>query len=543
MATIPDMNADSTFAPLPPIFAQLGLAYDDVLLLPNETDVIPSEVDTTTHLTRNITMKVPAISAAMDTVTESDMAIAMARNGGIGVLHRNLSIDDQAAQVDIVKRSESGMISDPLTVSPDVTLADLDKLCGRFHISGLPVVDKDSKLVGIITNRDMRFIASEDYDRLKVSEVMTRENLITGPSDISKEDAHDLLAKHKVEKLPLVDSEGHLTGLITVKDFVKTEQYPDATKDEQGRLRVAAGIGFLGDAYNRASALMEAGVDVLVVDTANGEAKLALDMIRRLKSDSAFNGVDIIGGNVATRQGAQAMIDAGVDAVKVGVGPGSICTTRVVAGVGVPQLTAVYEAAQACRAAGVPCIADGGIHYSGDIAKALVAGASSVMLGGTLAGCEEAPGEKVLLHGKQYKLYRGMGSLGAMAKGSKDRYFQEDAKKLVANGCKVVCEGANMPSTPEAIAVYQDNGLLYGPAKAANAGGVAVSGLEMSQNSYRLSWTFEEVDNKLKSIMENIVANSLAAAKEYGHEGDLMLGANAAGFVKVANAMVAQGVL
>ena len=310
MATIPDMNADSTFAPLPPIFAQLGLAYDDVLLLPNETDVIPSEVDTTTHLTRNITMKVPAISAAMDTVTESDMAIAMARNGGIGVLHRNLSIDDQAAQVDIVKRSESGMISDPLTVSPDVTLADLDKLCGRFHISGLPVVDKDSKLVGIITNRDMRFIASEDYDRLKVSEVMTRENLITGPSDISKEDAHDLLAKHKVEKLPLVDSEGRLTGLITVKDFVKTEQYPDATKDEQGRLRVAAGIGFLGDAYNRASALMEAGVDVLVVDTANGEAKLALDMIRRLKSDSAFNGVDIIGGNVATRQGAQAMIDA-----------------------------------------------------------------------------------------------------------------------------------------------------------------------------------------------------------------------------------------
>ncbi len=442
MATIPDMNADSTYAPLPPIFAQLGLAYDDVLLLPNETDVIPSEVDTTTHLTRNITMKVPAISAAMDTVTESDMAIAMARNGGIGVLHRNLSIDDQAAQVDIVKRSESGMINDPLTVSPDVTLADLDKLCGRFHISGLPVVDNDNKLVGIITNRDMRFIASEDYDRLKVSEVMTRENLITGPSNISKEDAHDLLAKYKVEKLPLVDDEGHLTGLITVKDFVKTEQYPDATKDEQGRLRVAAGIGFLGDAYNRASALMEAGVDVLVVDTANGEAKLALDMIRRLKSDSAFKGVDIIGGNVATRQGARAMIDAGVDAVKVGVGPGSICTTRVVAGVGVPQLTAVYEAAQACRAAGVPCIADGGIHYSGDIAKALVAGASTVMLGGTLAGCEEAPGEKVLLHGKQYKLYRGMGSLGAMApRGkksySKDRYFQAD----VTSNDKVVPEG------------------------------------------------------------------------------------------------------
>ena len=437
-----DMNMQSAYTPVPPIFEKLGLAYDDVLLLPNETDVIPSEVDTTTHLTREITMKVPAISAAMDTVTESDMAIAMARNGGIGVLHRNLSIDDQAAQVDIVKRSESGMITDPLTVHPDATLADLDKLCGRFHISGLPVVDGENRLVGIITNRDMRFIASEDYDRLKVKDVMTRENLVTGPSNISKEDAHRLLAENKVEKLPLVDAEGKLTGLITVKDFVKTEQYPDATKDDQGRLRVAAGIGFLGDAWQRACALMEAGVDVLVVDTANGEARLALDMIRRIKADKAFDGVQIIGGNIATRQVAQAMIDAGVDAVKVGVGPGSICTTRVVAGVGVPQLTAVYDAAQACKAAGIPCIADGGIHYSGDIAKALVAGANTVMLGGTLAGCEEAPGEKVLLHGKQYKLYRGMGSLGAMApRGkksySKDRYFQAD----VTSSDKVVPEG------------------------------------------------------------------------------------------------------
>ena len=441
MATT-DINAESVYAPVPPVFAKLGLAYDDVLLLPNETDVIPSEVDTSTRLTREITMKVPAISAAMDTVTESDMAIAMARNGGIGVLHRNLSIDDQAAQVDIVKRSESGMITDPLTVHPDATLADLDKLCGRFHISGLPVVDSENRLVGIITNRDMRFIASEDYDRLKVKDVMTRENLVTGPSNISKDDAHRLLADNKVEKLPLVDAEGKLTGLITVKDFVKTEQYPDATKDDQGRLRVAAGIGFLGDAWQRACALMEAGVDVLVVDTANGEARLALDMIRRIKADKAFDGVQIIGGNIATRQGAQAMIDAGVDAVKVGVGPGSICTTRVVAGVGVPQLTAVYDAAQACKAAGIPCIADGGIHYSGDIAKALVAGADTVMLGGTLAGCEEAPGEKVLLHGKQYKLYRGMGSLGAMApRGkksySKDRYFQAD----VTSSDKVVPEG------------------------------------------------------------------------------------------------------
>lgn len=441
MATT-DINTESVYSPVPPIFEKLGLAYDDVLLLPNETDVIPSEVDTSTRLTREITMKVPTISAAMDTVTESDMAIAMARNGGIGVLHRNLSIDDQAAQVDIVKRSESGMITDPLTVHPDATLADLDKLCGRFHISGLPVVDSENRLVGIITNRDMRFIASEDYDRLKVKDVMTRENLVTGPSDISKDDAHRLLADNKIEKLPLVDAEGKLTGLITVKDFVKTEQYPDATKDDQGRLRVAAGIGFLGDAWQRACALMEAGVDVLVVDTANGEARLALDMIRRIKADKAFDGVQIIGGNIATRQGAQAMIDAGVDAVKVGVGPGSICTTRVVAGVGVPQLTAVYDAAQACKAAGIPCIADGGIHYSGDIAKALVAGADTVMLGGTLAGCEEAPGEKVLLHGKQYKLYRGMGSLGAMApRGkksySKDRYFQAD----VTSSDKVVPEG------------------------------------------------------------------------------------------------------
>lgn len=442
MASNPDMNTEFPYTPVPTVFAKLGLAYDDVLLLPNETDVIPSEVDTTTHFTREITMKVPALSAAMDTVTESDMAIAMARNGGIGVLHRNLSIDDQAAQVDVVKRSESGMITDPLTVNPDVTLADLDKLCARFHISGLPVVDRENRLVGIITNRDMRFIASEDYDRLKVSDVMTKENLITGPSDITKEDAHHLLAKHKVEKLPLIDKDGKLAGLITVKDFVKTEQYPDATKDEQGRLRVAAGVGFLGDAWQRASALMEAGVDALIVDTANGEARLALDMIRRIKADPAFDGVQIVGGNIATRQGAQAMIDAGVDAVKIGVGPGSICTTRVVAGVGVPQLTAVYDAAQACKAAGIPCIADGGIHYSGDIAKALVAGASSVMLGGALAGCEEAPGEKVLLHGKQYKLYRGMGSLGAMApRGkksySKDRYFQAD----VTSNDKVVPEG------------------------------------------------------------------------------------------------------
>ena len=409
------MADDSAYKPLPAPFQKLGLAYDDVLLLPNESDVIPSQVDTTTRLTREITLKSPVVSAAMDTVTESQMAIAMARNGGIGVLHRNLSIEDQANQVDIVKRSESGMISDPLTVPPDATLTDLDRLCAAYHVSGLPVVDSEDRLVGIITNRDMRFVNSEDYDRLRVSDVMTKEGLVTGPANISKEDAHKLLAAHKVEKLPLLDEDGKLAGLITVKDFVKTEQYPDATKDEQGRLRVAAAVGFFGDAWQRCSALMEAGVDALVVDTAHGHAKLMLEMIQRLKADPAFSGVQIIGGNVATREGAQALIDAGVDAVKVGVGPGSICTTRVVAGVGVPQLTAVYDASLACRAAGVPLIADGGIHYSGDIAKAIVAGADSVMLGGLLAGTEEAPGEKVLLHGKQYKVYRGMGSLGAMA--------------------------------------------------------------------------------------------------------------------------------
>ena len=433
MATNSEANMQS-YAPVPPIFSKLGLAYDDVLLLPNETDVIPSEVDTTTHLTREITMKVPAISAAMDTVTESEMAIAMARNGGIGVLHRNLSIDDQAAQVDVVKRSESGMITDPLTVNPDVTLADLDKLCGKFHISGLPVVDEENRLVGIITNRDMRFIPSEDYDHLKVKDVMTKEKLITGPANISKDDAHRLLAQHKVEKLPLIDDNGKLAGLITVKDFVKTEQYPDATKDEQGRLRVAAGIGFLGDAWQRASALMEAGVDVLVVDTANGEARLALDMISRIKRDPAFRGVQVIGGNIATRSGAQAMIDAGVDAVKIGVGPGSICTTRVISGVGMPQFTAIQEVASVARPAGVTVIADGGIRYSGDIVKALAAGADLVMLGGLLAGTEESPGKVVHYQGRHFKQYRGMGSLGAMRRGSGDRYGQNSSGKLVAEG-------------------------------------------------------------------------------------------------------------
>ena len=422
--------------------APLGLTFDDVLLLPDETDVIPSEVDTTSRLTREVTVAVPLLSAAMDTVTEARMAIAMAREGGIGVLHRNLSIEDQAHQVDIVKRSESGMVSDPLTIGPDETLAELDRLCGLYRVSGLPVVDAERTLLGIITNRDLLFVPSEDYEARTVRELMTPMPLITAPVGIRPEDAAGLLAKHKIEKLPLLDAAGRLAGLITVKDYVKTEQYPRATKDGESRLRVAAAVGFFGDAWTRATTLVEAGVDVLVPDTANGQARLMLDMVRRLKADPATRHVQVLAGNVATRAGAQALVDAGADAVKVGVGPGSICTTRVVAGVGVPQITAIMEAAAACRPASVPVVGDGGLQYSGDIAKAIVAGADSVMLGSLLAGCDESPGQLVFVNGKQYKSYRGMGSLGAMASRgkvsySKDRYFQAD----VGNDDKIVPEG------------------------------------------------------------------------------------------------------
>src|SRR5690554_1653011 len=413
-------------------FGFTGLTYDDVLLLPGQSDVIPSEVDTSTRLTREIRLAIPLLSAAMDTVTEARMAIAMARQGGIGILHRNLSISDQAHQVDIVKRSESGMISNPVTVGPDATLAELDALCAKYRVSGLPVIDADRTLLGIITNRDLRFISPRDFASRTVRDAMTPIPLITGREGMSNAEAAELLGEHKIEKLPLVDDSGKLTGLITVKDFVKTEQYPLATKDEQGRLRVGAAVGFFGDAWERAVALVEAGVDVLVVDTAHGHAQAMIDMIKRLKSDIATAHVQVIGGNVATREGAQALVDAGVDAVKVGVGPGSICTTRVVAGVGVPQVTAVYEAYKACKPAGAPVIGGGGLQSSGDIAKALVAGAESVMLGSLFAGCAEAPGDLVLVNGKQYKSYRGMGSMGAMASRgrvsySKDRYFQSDA--------------------------------------------------------------------------------------------------------------------
>ena len=427
---------------VPDKFAAIGLTYDDVLLLPGETDVVPSEVDTTSRLTREIDLRIPLVSSAMDTVTESRMAIAMAREGGIGVLHRNLSIEDQAYQVDLVKRTQTGMISNPVTIHPKATLEELDEICGQYRVSGLPVVDEDDLLLGIITNRDLRFVPVAEWGTRLVGDVMTPMPLITGHEGIDRDEATRLLRQHKRERLPIVDHAGRLVGLITVKDFVKGEQFPQASYDADGRLLVAAAIGYFGDAWQRATTLVEAGVDVLVPDVANGHARLMLDMIRRLKSDPATKHVQVIGGNVATRAGAQALVDAGVDAVKVGVGPGSICTTRVVAGVGVPQVTAIYEASLACRPAGVPVVGDGGLQYSGDIAKALVAGADTVMVGSLLAGCEESPGDLIFVNGKQFKAYRGMGSIGAMASRgkksfSKDRYFQAD----VANDDKIVPEG------------------------------------------------------------------------------------------------------
>ena len=413
----------------PDKFAQLGLTYDDVLLLPAASSVTPGEVDTTARLTRDVTVRMPILSSAMDTVTEARMGIAMARQGGVGVLHYNLSVEEQASQADLVKRSEAGMVQNPITCGPDATLAEVDTLCARYRISGVPVTDPGGVLVGIVTNRDIRFEA--DHSRL-VRDVMTPMPLVTAPVGVSKQDALDLLRRHKVEKLPLVDGDGRLRGLITVKDFAKSEAYPLATKDADGRLVVGAATGVGEDGYKRAMALIDAHVDVVVVDTAHGHARAVLEAVARLKKDTD---VQVVGGNVATRAGAQALIDAGADAVKVGVGPGSICTTRVVAGVGVPQVTAIYEASLACGPAGVPLIADGGLQYSGDIAKAIAAGADTVMLGSLLAGCEESPGELVFINGKQYKTYRGMGSLGAMQTrtrgsrlegNSRGRYFQSD---------------------------------------------------------------------------------------------------------------------
>jgi len=432
---MPDQNAA-----LPDGFAPLGLTFDDVLLQPRESDVIPSEADTTTWFSRRIELKIPLVSAAMDTVTESRMAIAMAREGGIGILHRNLPAEDQAHQVDRVKRSEAGMVTEPITITADRTIGEVDEMAGTYRISGVPVIDETGHLIGIVTNRDMRF--EDDPNRL-VRDVMTPMPLVTGYPGIPAEEALSRMAKHKIEKLPLVDADNKLTGLFTLKDFVKAGKYPHASKDPAGRLRVGAAVGFFGDGWERAMGLIEAGVDVLIVDTAHGHSQAVMTMIKRLKAEPAARDVDIVGGNVATYEGALALVEAGADAVKVGVGPGSICTTRIISGVGVPQVTAIRAAAEACKAAGVPVIGDGGLQYSGDIAKAIVAGASTVMVGSLLAGCEESPGELVFINGKQYKSYRGMGSLGAMAargrKGSysKDRYFQAD----VTGDDKFVPEG------------------------------------------------------------------------------------------------------
>ena len=420
-----------------PKFSPAGLTFDDVLLLPAHSELMPSEADTSSWITRKYRLRIPLVSSAMDTVTEARMAISMARQGGVGVLHRNLSIEEQAQQVDLVKRSEAGMITDPVTCGPEATLADVERLCAHYRISGVPVTTDDGTLVGIVTNRDIRF--ENDLSR-QVSDVMTAMPLVTAPVGVAADEALRLLKQHKVEKLPLVDASGKPRGLITVKDFTKSEKFPNSTKDAVGRLVVGAAVGVGEDAKRRAQALIDAGVDFLIVDTAHGHQQGVLDMVRQVKANTDL---EVIGGNVATRAGAQALIDAGVDGVKVGVGPGSICTTRVVAGVGVPQITAIYEASLAAKPAGIPVIGDGGLQYSGDIAKAIAAGADTVMLGSLLAGCEESPGEMVFINGKQYKLYRGMGSLGAMRNRergksySKDRYFQDDVlreDKLVPEG-------------------------------------------------------------------------------------------------------------
>lgn len=405
-----------------------ALTFDDVLLLPQASSVLPGEVDLKTNLTRRIGLNIPLISAAMDTVTEANLAIALARQGGIGIIHKNMSIEKQAVEVDAVKRSESGMIYNPITLTADSTVREALQLMSRYHISGIPVVEGE-QLVGIITNRDLRFEVDVE---LPVSEVMTKENLITAAIGTTLEAAERLLQEHRIEKLPIVDKRGKLKGLITVKDIKNKKMYPDASKDERGRLRVGAAVGVSRDTLERAAALAQAHVDVLVVDTAHGHSEGVIKTVRQLRE--AYPDLDIVAGNVATEAGALALIEAGVDAVKVGIGPGSICTTRVVAGVGVPQITAVMECAKVCRKFDIPLIADGGVKQTGDIAKAIAAGADTVMLGNMLAGTEESPGEMIYLEGRSYKTYRAMGSLSAMKHGSSDRYFQEGKKKFVPEG-------------------------------------------------------------------------------------------------------------
>jgi IMP dehydrogenase len=409
-------------------FAKDGVTFDDVLLIPAESNVLPRNVNVSTRLTKKINLNIPIMSAAMDTVTESRMAISIAREGGIGIIHKNMSIEAQAEQVDLVKRSENGVITNPFSLGPDKTLADANELMAKFRISGVPICE-NGKLIGIITNRDLKF---EDDMTQKIRDVMTKDNLITAPVGTTLEQAKSILRKHKIEKLPLVDENFALKGLITIKDIEKAMQYPNSARDSDGRLRVGAAIGDSADMMERAAALLEAHVDVLVLDSAHGHNVNIGKCVARLKAK--YPDAQVIAGNVATAEGAKALIDAGADAVKVGIGPGSICTTRVVAGIGVPQITAIYDAACVATGYGIPIIADGGIKYSGDLVKALAAGGDVVMLGSLLAGCEESPGESEIYQGRQYKVYRGMGSLGAMNRGSSDRYFQENQKKLVPEG-------------------------------------------------------------------------------------------------------------
>ena len=409
-----------------------GLTFDDLLLVPAYSQVLPRNVDLTTQFSRNITLNIPMVSAAMDTVTETTMAIAIAREGGIGVIHKNMSIEEQARQVRAVKRAENGMILNPISITPDKTVAVALAMMAEFKIGGIPVVGEDNTLVGIVTNRDLRFEKSMDK---RIGEVMTKDNLVTTRQSANLEDAAEILQQYKIEKLPVVDSDYKLVGLITYKDITKAKDKPFACKDEQGRLRVAAGIGVTHDSIERATALIDAGVDAIVIDTAHGHSKGVADMLKLVKK--TFPSIDVVVGNVATGDAARFLADAGADAVKVGIGPGSICTTRIIAGVGVPQLSAIYDVANALKGTDVPLIADGGLRYSGDIVKALAAGGSSVMMGSLLAGTEESPGETIIFNGRKFKSYRGMGSLSAMQQGSKDRYFQDvedDIKKLVPEG-------------------------------------------------------------------------------------------------------------
>ncbi len=409
-------------------FGMRGLTFDDVLLVPAASDVLPSQVELKTQLTRDITLNIPMISSGMDTVTESRMAIAMAREGGLGVIHKNMSIEEQAHEVDKVKRSEHGVIVDPIFLSPQNLLSDVAEIMEKYKISGVPITEH-GKLVGIITNRDMRF--ETDLTR-QIGGCMTKDTLVTAPEGTSLEEAKAILSEHRIEKLPLVDGDGNLKGLITIKDIEKATKYPNSAKDSSGRLLVGAAVGVSKDLYDRLDALVSAKADVIIVDTAHGHSAGVLRTLKEIKQ--AYPHIPVIAGNVATAAGTEALIEAGADAVKVGIGPGSICTTRVIAGIGVPQITAVYEAAQVGRRYGIPIIADGGIKYSGDIAKAIAAGANVVMMGNILAGTDESPGEQVIYQGRSYKVYRGMGSLGAMKLGSKDRYFQTEAKKLVPEG-------------------------------------------------------------------------------------------------------------